>query len=183
MKKIVSLLLLAIMSLSAGTVGGAKSDPRVFGKIFFDYTIQGQTYYEYIPTTSRRFMKLDSNILQAVNKKNFKYSIKGRIEIPSHITGNTVMVNTPTYRLSTPSDRYIHLNNQKIKTKINKVKVRTDSLGNRYIEYKISGDVSKYAFGNFFIPYLEKMTVTLSAKKKRGEDFQWEEAKFYVIEE
>lgn len=192
MKKIIGLLLLAIVSLNAGTVGENTKDPRVFGKLFFDYTINGESFFEYITVGSRKYMLLDPRVVKHLQTTHTQhpFTIKGRIEVPEHMQGSKVMVKTPVYEKAFNDYYkgnkvgYLYLGNKKITSELNSEKVLSDSVGNRYIDFEIRG----YSLGNYvakyLVPNLPKFTVSIApAQKKRGQDFAWEKAKFYVVEE
>jgi len=194
MKKIIGLLLLAIMSLNAGTVGENTKDPRVFGKLFLDYVINGQTFYEYVTVGSRKYMNIDPRVVKHLQtaKKEGPLTIKGRIEVPEYMQGDKVMVNTPVYvaqfhDISASGDRrngHLYLGNKKITSVQNSVKVMSDKTGNRYIDFEIRGYSTGYYVAKYLVPNLPKFTVSIApAQKKRGQDFAWEKAKFYVVEE
>jgi len=188
MKKIIGLLLLAIMSLNAGTVGENTKDPRVFGKLFLDYVINGQTFYEYVTVGSRKYMNIEPRVVKHLQTATDRgpITIKGRIEIPEYMQGDKVMVNTPVYikSLTSHGDSYLYLGNKKITSVQNSVKVMSDKTGNRYIDFEIRGYSKGDYVSNYLVPNLPKFKVSIApAQKKRGQDFAWEKAKFYVVEE
>jgi len=189
MKKIISLLFIAIMSLNAGTVNGGQNDPRLYGKLFFDYTIAGQSFFEYILAGNRKYMILDSRVVSQIKATSDKVnlSVKGRIETPEYM-GDSIMVKTLNYyaKLGDKYDSgYIYINGKKIETEQSIHKVQTDKNGNRFLDFSIKGEIRRGdTYVKKLVTALPKFTVTIApSKKKRGEDFQWETPKFYVIDE
>jgi len=187
MKKIVSLLFIAIISLSAGTVNGGQNDPRLFGKLFFDYTVAGQKYFEYILVGSRKYMVIDNRIvtqLKTANSGQISINIKGRIEIPAHINDSSVILRALTTSVDTGAWTYMYINDKKVTAKQTVFKVQTDTNGNRFLKFEIRGGTQPSYVVPHLLPGLPKFTITLApAKKKRGQAFQWETPKLYVIDE
>ncbi len=176
------------MSLNAGTVSGGTNDPRLFGKIFFDYTIAGQTFFEYILVGNKKYMVLDSRVvsqLKASSKKVY-ITIKGRIEIPEHMNGS-IMLKTSNFYSDLGYNSYFHMyiNDKKIDTEQSVYKVQTDKNGNRFLNFSIKGDLyTGSQLTKKLIVTLPKFTVSIApSKKKRGKDFQWETPRLYVIDE
>ena len=187
MIKIISLLFIAIMSLNAETVNGGQNDPRLFGKLFFDYTVAGQKYFEYILAGNRKYMVIENRIvaqLKTADESNIAISVKGRIEIPSHIDDNSVMVRTINTKVYTGAWTYMYINDKKVTAKQTVFKIQTDTNGNRYLKFEIRGGTTSTTVVSRLLPGLPKFTVSIApAKKKRGKDFQWETPKLYVIDE
>lgn len=191
MKKLLGLLLISIMGLSAGTVGGESKDPRVFGKLFFDYTIGGVTSYEYVTYSGRKTFAFASKDVKYIIKNGDRtpFTIKGRIAIPDHIKTSDVMVNVAVLEVRAPysvstawAESYVA--GQMLKTPVSTTPILEDDLGNRYIEFEYRGLFRKSDRAKGLAANFQKATVKIaSATKKRGKSYQWKNAKFYVIEE
>lgn len=189
MKKIITILLLAIMSLSAGTVGEGAKDPRHFGKLFFDYNIAGANYYEYVESGNRKVMAIDNRVIGHLKTapSSFNYTIKGRINYPEYMEGNQAIIQTPTYHIRIGGNNQVkgvvYLNGKEAVAQTTPVKVKTDSAGNKYIDFELKGH-AQAGYIQQFVKGLSSVNLDIApAKKKRGEPFAWEKAKFYVIEE
>jgi len=186
MKKIISLLFIAIISLSAGTVNEGQNDPRLYGKLFFDYSIGGQTYFEYVLAGNRKYMVLDNRIVTHLTAatSSITLSIKGRVEVPEHIESDTVILKTPVIKADLGDWNYIYINDKKITAHQTVFKVQTDSNGNRFLKLEIRGTTKGKHISAYLVKNLPKFTMSIApAKKKRGKDFQWERPRLYVIDE
>ena len=194
MTKLFSTLLVALSlsaSLFAGTAGGA-SDGRMFSTAFFDVHSKTQApMLDYIKYTKRASFDVKQYI-DTVNKikdAHIDAYVHGRVVVPDGIKTDKVYISVgQNYEFNYAGSwvKHIYYNGSKIAQNAEYflVDTKTDTFGNRYVDYKIAFHLHKpwdlkvseanVAPNTFFF----KM-----APKTRGFKNKFESADIYVLEE
>ena len=193
MKKLI--VAIAMISSLFGGTAGAGEDGKLYGKLFFDFTIQGDRFYEYASYNSRKGIHWDNSITKRLTAQQQwinDIKISAKISVPNDWNAKKIILenNNFSYYNSYVSF-YTYINDKKITSVTPIVKVKKDTYGNSYIDYKIEAQMIVYKnslTGNSHTKeVINKWGNTsiriANAKKKRGKDYQWVPAKFYVIDE
>ena len=186
-KKIWGSLIIMILSvnfLHAGVAGQSSDDNRQFGKAFLDFIVNDNSYeeYAYMKRGGISFSKSFDTIRKGSEGSNIKFTIAAKIAVPNSFHGKKVLIqivgNSTGYYYNT------FINEKKLKGTSTSSIISTDNFGNKFVNLLIKGDKdANSSFVSEIYTNLKQFSIKIaSTKKKRGQDYQWHDAKIYVTE-
>ena len=188
-KKIWGSLIIMILSVNflyAGVASQSSDDNRQFEKAFLDFDADNNPYeeYVYIKRGGIYFPKAFMDIL-ANSDDNIIFDIRGKISIPKYFKGEKSFIRIKGNRrlLAGSTDYETYIANTKLSGDGTTSIVNVDNFGNKYIDFAIKGKCKPYYFKKEIIAYLKDYIFQIAdTKKKRGQDYQWSDARIYVTE-
>ena len=190
---------LAAMLLATGLNAGVaeeQQDGITFNKLFIDLgTKENQLeFFELANYSYRQGITVDSrvsNIMRGFNDYVY-FKITAKILIPAEWKAKKVMIQSTSDNIrknrGNSSAFFINkiINGKSQKGKNFTLTVNTDNFGNQYAEFILKG---RYVSTNDqYVQWFKNSLSTFkfkvaNAKKKRGQDYAWMSAKFFVTEE